>query len=33
MRNLYAMMDKDGDGWVGAEDLYRLIKEVEPGWT
>jgi len=27
------MMDKDGDGWVGAEDLYRVIKEVEPGWT
>lgn len=26
-------MDKDGDGWVGAEDLYRIIKEVESGWT
>lgn len=26
-------MDRDGDGWVGAQDIWNIIKEVEPTWT
>lgn len=26
-------MDRDADGWVGAQDLWNIIKEIEPAWT